>query len=120
MDVTVLVYISGPMTGQPELNRPAFMAAKAAVDRMDGLTGVTPFCVCDDPGLSYRQCLSRDLRFVTEEAAGVLLLDGWDTSPGAFAEYAAAMACGVPTYVCGPSGADRDAWLSSLTIDKVL
>lgn len=110
-------YLSGPMTGLPDLNYPAFRDA-AAVLREQGHTvynpadwetyrhlGGQPF------GLPSRKF---DLRaafrdytaFIIDVADAVVVLPGWENSPGATAEAALALALGKPvlTYADGTLG----------------
>ena len=46
-------------------------------------------------GLTIRQCLAADLKFICEEADALALLPGWEHSKGALAERATALALGL-------------------------
>ncbi len=75
------IYIAGPMTGLPELNFPAFHAAAAEL-RAAGHEPVNPAEINPDPGAEWTDCMFRDLEELTKCAA-ILMLDGWQKSPGA-------------------------------------
>lgn len=108
------VYLAGPMRGIPEFNFPAFTSA-AAVLRERGyfvfspherdiakhgdiskgnLTGDNDQAV-KDHGFDLREALADDLIFICREAAGIVLLPGWENSKGAQAERATAVALGL-------------------------
>lgn len=77
------VYISGPMTGLPDLNFPAFFA-EAERQQALGHVVVNP-AELNPPGTSWKDCMRRDI----EELAGcdaIVMLDGWHLSPGAHLE----------------------------------
>ena len=103
----VSVYIAGPMRGMKELNFPAFMDAEvrlfarvveaynpARVDMDMGFdpTGLTGDENLDDLGFDLRGALAGDLGWIAENADSLLLLDGWQDSAGARAEFALAQA----------------------------
>lgn len=75
------IYISGPVTGMPDLNRPAFIDAATALRRV-GYEVVNPL----DNGLpesaSYAAHMCADIRMLLECDAIALLL-GWEKSRGA-------------------------------------
>lgn len=74
------VYISGPMTGLPDLNREAFAWAEALVS-MRGLTPVNPHTLCD-PSWDWNRCMRADVKALCACDA-LLLLPGWERSNGA-------------------------------------
>lgn len=79
-----LIYISGPMTGIPEFNHPAFNAAAAAL-RATGLEVVNPAELdTQDAGtpLEWADYLRRDIRALVDCTA-IYLLPGWEKSKGA-------------------------------------
>ncbi len=92
-------YLAGPMTGVPQDNLPAFIAAAAAL-RDAGYTIVTPVefetaevmqAVVDNPELTFNEAagttwgsaLARDVEIIADEIDGVVFLPGWDKSKGA-------------------------------------
>jgi hypothetical protein len=95
------LYLSGPMTGYPEHNVPAFLAAAA---RLRGAgAGYVVLSPTDNerdnptPGTpqSWDWYLRRDLRMVTE-ADGLALLPEWQSSAGAVLEVHVAQALRIP------------------------
>lgn len=75
------VYISGPMTGYPDFNHPAF--EQAAQDLLaaghEPLSPTAPPVVPGQPWADYMRADLRDLL----DADGVALLNGWEASKGA-------------------------------------
>lgn len=78
------IYISGPMTGMPEHNFPAFNAEAARL-RALGYDVVNPVDINPDPGVTWHQCLRNDLRALLT-CDTLALLDGWMISQGAHLE----------------------------------
>lgn len=97
------VYLSGAMTGMPELNFPAFHAAAARL-RAQGWDVVNPaeLDAQDDKALTWTQYLRRDIRALVECDA-IAMLPGWEKSRGATLEHHIASALGMPVV---PQGAD--------------
>lgn len=102
-DTTATIYISGPMTGLPLFNFPAFAEAAREI-RSLGFAVLSPhefdleegFEPGDDHSdFDLRAALERDLRAV-EEADAVVVLPGWQDSPGAVLEVLLAEAYGKP------------------------
>jgi hypothetical protein len=75
------VYISGPMTGHPDLNFPAFHAAAEQLAAR-GFTVVNPCDVLTTPGLPWVDYLRADIRALCDCDA-MALLPGWQNSRGA-------------------------------------
>lgn len=78
------IYISGPMTGVPDLNFPAF---HAEAERLRGLgyEVVNPAELNPDPSAGWHECMRRDLaELLTCDA--LALMDGWQKSAGAHLE----------------------------------
>lgn len=80
------IYIAGPMTDLPELNRPAFHHASAALTN-DGHVVLNPATLPD--GLSQFEYMDICLAML-RCADGIYLLQGWELSAGARAEHALA------------------------------
>ncbi|KQP62944.1 dATP/dGTP diphosphohydrolase domain-containing protein [Nocardioides sp. Leaf285] len=104
------VYLAGPMTGIPAFNYPAFMNAAAALEGVGyavfnpathtGLDtrGLTGNEAADHPslrGLDRRVAFLAYTQFILAEADAVAVLPGWETSKGARAEVALALAAGL-------------------------
>ena len=75
------IYISGPMTGQPDFNRPAFNA-KAAELRALGHEVVNPAELPEIPGGTWADYLKRDLPLLLTCEA-IYMLKGWAKSKDA-------------------------------------
>lgn len=79
------IYIAGPMSGLPESNRPAFYAAAAKINSIEGFTAVNPAVLpASLPDKAYLPICTA----MIEAADGVYMLDGWEKSAGAKAERA--------------------------------
>lgn len=90
-----MIYLSGPMTGYPDFNYPAFRKATTVL-RMQGLEVFDPSeCFDGDQGLSKEVYMREDIAAVLK-ASIVVVLDGWEQSPGARLEVEVAKAIGIP------------------------
>jgi hypothetical protein len=87
------IYISGPMTGIPDYNFPAFNAAEKALLGY----GVNPAKNGLPLGLPWATYLRADLK-VLLECDAVLQLPGWMDSHGARLECFVADALGMPSF----------------------
>ena len=74
------IYLSGPMTGLPGLNFPAFAAMTASL-RADGHTVTNPDEINPDGG-SWNDCMRRDIAALMD-CDTVATLPGWEHSKGA-------------------------------------
>jgi hypothetical protein len=81
------LYLAGPMTGVPEFNYPLFNEVAAKL-RAQGHEVFNP--AEEDPGLTYRECMTKDMEYLCKHATCICLLPGWEYSPGAKAEHALA------------------------------
>ena len=89
------IYLSGPMTGLPEHNYPAFHAAEAALfDR--GYEVINPARPAPD-GWEWLDYMRRAVRDVSE-ADGLAMLPGWINSRGARIEHKLATSLGLPAW----------------------
>lgn len=86
------LYISGPMTGYPELNYPAFASAAEAL-RLAHYEVVSPHELAPAE-LGWRECMKLDIRELLD-CEGVAALDGHEHSKGAALENAIATALGL-------------------------
>lgn len=78
------IYLSGPMTGLPELNFPAF-DAEAARLRALGFDVVNPAEINRNQALDWHTCLRADIRALCD-CDTLALLPGWQRSTGAHLE----------------------------------
>lgn len=89
-------YVSGPMTGMPDLNFPAFNEASAAL-RALGWEVVNPVDVNPDPGTDWLTCIVADLEAM-RGCTAIALLPGHENSDGAAMEKIAARRLGMKFY----------------------
>lgn len=90
-----MIYLSGPMTGYPDFNYPAFRKA-ANIFRMNGLEVFDPSEIFDgDQTLSKETYMREDIAAVLK-ATLLVTLDGWEQSSGARLEVEVAKAIGIP------------------------
>jgi hypothetical protein len=78
------VYLSGPMTGIPEWNFPAFNAEAARL-RAAGHYVVNPAELNPDTSMSWHQCMRADIKALCD-CDTLALLPGWEVSQGAHLE----------------------------------
>lgn len=104
------LYVSGPMTGIPHFNFPAFKFATdwlrvkghdvwspAEMDLQEGIDPSSSGAV-QDPR-QYAGFLARDIRVIAEnEIEGIVVLPGWKKSGGAKTEVAFGLALGLPIF----------------------
>lgn len=83
--MTLRTYISGPMTGIADFNRPAF-AAEAARLRAEGVYVVNPAENGLPPDAAWVDHLRADIRDMMDCNA-IHMLPGWTKSKGAMLEY---------------------------------
>ena len=89
--MTSKVYISGPMTGLPNMNFPAFNKAEATL-KQAGFIAVNPACL--PQGLEYSDYMKLDILLLSM-CDSILLLEGWQHSKGARAELSYALSVGL-------------------------
>jgi hypothetical protein len=78
------IYISGPMTGLPDHNFPAFHAEAARL-RALGYSVINPAELNPDQTSTRHQCMRNDIRALCDCDA-LALLPGWGPSDGAQTE----------------------------------
>lgn len=78
------VYISGPMTGMPEHNFPAFNAEAARL-RALGYQVINPAEINPDGTKPWKECLREDIKHLCD-CDTIALLPGWENSQGAHLE----------------------------------
>lgn len=94
------LHLSGKMTGMPDRNEKMFRQAEEAIRRI-GHDVFQPHGI--PPDTAYREALLLNLRFICEEADGMVMLPGWNESPGARAENATADAVRLPIWQWDPA-----------------
>lgn len=87
------IYLSGPMSGRPELNFPAFHAAAKTL-RDKGLSVTNPAEIKPEGDPSWSACMRADLKAMLD-CCTVALLPGWEDSKGANIEARLALNLGM-------------------------
>jgi len=93
-----LVYLSGPMTGIPELNYPAFNAATKHLEAL-GLHVFNPATLPEMA--SWEDYMRADVEILAKKCRALVYLNGWDNSKGAITEVYLANALNMPTISIG-------------------
>jgi hypothetical protein len=75
------IYISGAMSGIPELNFPAFHSEAARLRKL-GYDVVNPAELCADTSAPWQICMRLDIAAMMSCDA-IALMDGWEKSNGA-------------------------------------
>lgn len=95
----MIIYISGPMTGLPDLNRLAFYeAAEMLMEK--GHTVINP-ATYTFPDASYEDYLLFDLECIATSADALYMLKGWEKSSGANREKTLAEKLGRKIFIEG-------------------
>lgn len=95
------IYLSGPMSGLPELNYPAFKAAAFHLrnaDFVDDVFNPAEWEERNDCKFDLHKAFEDYCNYIIWKATMVVLLPGWENSPGATAESALARALGKPVF----------------------
>ena len=87
------IYISGPMTGKPDLNFPAFNSESERL-RSFGYEVINPAELNPDPNAAWHECMRNDLKALLD-CDTLALIDGWDGSNGAHLEVHVAHRVGI-------------------------
>ena len=90
------IYISGPMSGLPDLNFPAFYAEAARLEAL-GWDVVNPATINPDTSLSWLECMRTDIAALVFCDA-IQLLPDWESSKGATLEHHIAERLGLTIY----------------------
>ncbi|WP_269497258.1 dATP/dGTP pyrophosphohydrolase domain-containing protein [Castellaniella sp. S9] len=90
------IYISGPMTGMPDYNYPAFNAAAASL-RSAGYDVFNPAQNGVSPTAAWTQHMRVDITALMD-CDGILMLDGWMQSKGARLERHIAVQLDMPVH----------------------
>lgn len=86
------IYLSGPMTGLPELNYPLFNRVAAKL-RSQGHIVYNPAEYQYHGEFPIRQAFAEYTAFICNRADTIVLLEGWENSLGVSAELALAKNC---------------------------
>ncbi len=103
------IYVAGPMTGIPHFNFPlfnkvtgtlrelgheVFNPAERDIERHGGVDISNPSGdqnqAAKEHGFSLREALADDMEYICKTATAIMMLPGWEGSPGARAEHALA------------------------------
>jgi nucleoside 2-deoxyribosyltransferase len=88
------VYISGPITGMPRLNKRAFKAAAKTLSKQ-GMQSVNPHDNGVPPAEAWEKHMRADIKLLMDCDA-VVMLKGWENSRGARIEFRLADSLGIP------------------------
>lgn len=91
------IYLSGPMTGLPDLNKPAFNAMAQKLRSAGYMVVNPPELDSKEPCGTWEECLQRDLRALTRCDA-IATLPGWKKSRGANLEIHVGKALSYPVH----------------------
>lgn len=86
------IYIAGPVTGKPDLNRPAFESAAVCLEAA-GHTPIVPHWFVP-PYAEWQTAMRRSIETLVK-CDGVALLPGWQGSKGARIERSLALDLGM-------------------------
>lgn len=89
------LYLSGPMTGYPDDNYPAFAEAARSL-RDQGFDVVSPAEDVPNREASWEHLMRHALRKMLSGTQGIVVLPGWKSSRGANVEVAVAKWLGLP------------------------
>ena len=89
------VYLSGPMTGIPDLNAPLFNEIENML-RNRRFEHIYNPAKHDDPKKHYADLLLKDLKWIRKQADFIIMLPSSEKSKGARVEYHFAKACKIP------------------------
>lgn len=107
------VYISGPMTGYKDYNRPAFRAMASKL-RAAGYETLNPADVLITEG-TWSDYMRVDLQMLVV-ADLMVVLPGWHESRGARLEVTIAHQLGIPIYCCPGEALEPIAVTSAVTL----
>jgi hypothetical protein len=91
--MTVRAYISGPMSGLPDFNHPAFHACAERL-RTAGFDVVNPAEINPVPIVPRAECMRRDIEALLT-CDVIVMLQGWEKSRGAVLEMMVATEVGI-------------------------
>lgn len=79
-------YVAGPMRGYPDLNFHRFNTWTQIIREVWKEEAVNPVEINPDPDANYLDCMRADIKALCD-CDGIFLLNGWENSEGANAEY---------------------------------
>jgi hypothetical protein len=92
------IYITGPMTGKKDLNRPSFAECKMDLESLYPYATIVSPPDLDGEGVQpWETCLKRDLKIVVD-AVALVAIEGWRQSRGARLETGVAATVGIPVF----------------------
>lgn len=97
-----VLYVSGPVTGVRDGNRPAFDQAARELNAAGYRARVPHADVA--PGTPWVAAMRTTLMAILAQADGLAMLEGWERSRGARLENTVALALGMPVM-------DVDGWI---------
>lgn len=89
---TDVVYLAGPMTGRPLFNYPAFYGLAGLIEKEFRCEVMNP--ARQPNGLDYEEYMRRAIADL-DRATVIVMLDGWQRSPGAKREFKRAFQRGI-------------------------
>lgn len=92
------VYIAGPMTGLPDFNYPAFFEAERGLESKFGWKVLNPAKHFNGDQTLPREVYLYEAVKSVLKADAIVLLEGWERSPGALTELAVAKAIGLDVF----------------------
>lgn len=114
------IYLSGPMSGIPEFNAPAFKAAAKEL-RARGHHVMSPLEMDIDDGVDFNNLpswgtlLSRDVKAIADSGIeGICVLPGWSLSRGARLEVALGLILRLPIILLSGGVARHDDIVNTL------
>lgn len=90
------LYVAGKMSGELDLNFPAFHAAAAQL-RALGYQVVNPAEINTDPTADWLTCMRADIKQLVD-VDGIVMLPGWEQSKGATLERLIAVGLGLQVF----------------------
>lgn len=133
------LYVAGPMRGVPLFGQPAFKTATTLLRSLPWITEVFNPAERDESvgfdssqavtgseedmrrqNFSLREALGADLAYITQQADGVVLLNGWEKSLGAIAERNTAHALGLDIYTFDGTLLSKIVQFDDATLDPVV
>lgn len=94
------IYLSGPVTGMPDNNAPAFHAEAARL-RAAGFTVINPLEIALGPDATWADYMRADLIAMLTHCNSIRMLKNWEKSKGAVLELSIACQLGFAVSIAG-------------------